>query len=87
MTIFYVQWAVLTFVFFLTSFKARSWGVMSVLGFLTLAFIFLAAGELSPKARIGKIAGYISFFTALAAMYTGLGDFFFDDVKFRIPLI
>ena len=45
LTLFYVLWGCITFVFFITSFKARSWSVRAVLGLLTVTFILLAGGE------------------------------------------
>jgi len=67
-TLWFVQWGVLTFCFWLIALR-KNRCLIAVLGLLWLTFFMLAAANGSGEHGVKKAAGYCGFATAIAAWY------------------
>jgi len=90
--IFLIMWCFLTLVFFLGALKTNI-AILTVLGFLTLAFFFLSIAQFisttSPKQaiRLNKTGGAFAVICAFAAFYAGAAGIMLEDTTFiRLPL-
>jgi uncharacterized protein len=73
MTLFFIQWGVLTSFFFVITLR-KNMCLIVVFGLLVLTFFLLAAANATGKVAVRKAAGYVGFLTAVGAMYTGLAE-------------
>lgn len=73
MTLFFVQWGVLTSFYFVITLR-KNMCLIAVFALLATTFFLLAAANATEKVAVRKAAGYFGFFTAVGAMYTGLAE-------------
>lgn len=72
-TAYYVQWGVLTFCFWIVSFR-KNVCLVFVLGLLSSTFFMLAAANATGSVGVKRAAGAIGFLTAIAAWYTAMAE-------------
>lgn len=68
---FLIGWTIFTFMLFLNTMKSTL-SFSALFFFLTVTFIFLAAGELSGKVNVTRAGGGFGVFTAFIAWYNAL---------------
>ncbi|CAM1504070.1 Fc.00g016610.m01.CDS01 [Cosmosporella sp. VM-42] len=90
--IFLILWCFLTLIFFIAALKTNI-AILLVLGFLTLAFLFLSMAQFlstsHPTAamRINKTGGAFSCICAFGAFYAGAAGIMTEDTTWvRFPL-
>lgn len=84
--IYLLAWAIFTFLLFLGTLRIN-WGLIAILGLLTLTFLALALGELLGASSLGVLGGYLGILTALAAWYVALaGLLASSNGIFSLPL-
>lgn len=90
--IFLILWCFLTLVFFIAALKTNV-AILLVLGFLTLAFLFLSLAQFlltsHPVAavRINKTGGAFSVICAFLAFYAGSAGIMTEDTTWvKLPL-
>jgi succinate-acetate transporter protein len=72
-TAFFIQWGILSCCFFAITLRKNNC-LICVFGLLSTTFFLLAAGTASGNENVTKAAGYIGFFTAVGAFYTGVAE-------------
>jgi len=72
-TAWLIQWGLLTFCFWIVSFR-KNVCLIVILGLLHLTFFLLAAANASGSDGVKKAAGAIGFLTAIAAWYTAMAE-------------
>jgi succinate-acetate transporter protein len=70
---YYVQWGVLTFCFWIVSFR-KNMCLVVVLGLLWVTFFMLAASVGTGSNTVKVVAGSFGFCTAVAAWYTAMAE-------------
>jgi uncharacterized protein len=73
MTLFLIQWGLLSSCFFVVTLR-KNVCLIVVFALLTTTFFLLAASTATKSPAVKKAAGYIGFFTAIGALYTGVAE-------------
>eukprot|EP01025_Chloroclados_australasicus_P025716 TRINITY_DN2564_c0_g1_i5.p1 TRINITY_DN2564_c0_g1~~TRINITY_DN2564_c0_g1_i5.p1 ORF type:complete len:211 (-),score=13.24 TRINITY_DN2564_c0_g1_i5:286-918(-) len=84
-TLYFIQWGVFTFVFFVVAMFTKPWAVKIVFATLTATFFLLAGGV--HNVDVNKVAGYVGFVTSFMAFYTACGMVIADEMGVNIPLM
>jgi len=85
--IFLIAWMMVTFLLFVAALR-KNIGFIVLLGFLTITFAALAAGEFTGSAGATKAGGALGVITAFIAYYVGLSELLAaeDMAVARLPL-
>jgi succinate-acetate transporter protein len=72
-TAFFIQWGILTSCFFVITLR-KNICLICVFGLLSATFFLLGAATISGNQGVKEAAGYVGFFTGIAAFYTGIAE-------------
>ena len=72
-TLFFILWGCLTACFWVITFR-KNMCLVIIFTLLVPTFFLLAASAQTEEVRVTKAAGYLGFFTAFMAIYTGVAE-------------
>jgi uncharacterized protein len=78
MTLFFIQWGVLSTCFFVLTLR-KNICLIVVFALLSSTFFLLAAATATKSLAVKMAGGYIGFFTAVGALYTGVAELINDE--------